>query len=87
MVSNGPVPIKHGNLYDLATCPGYWRYFISLIVRVRLGEIGALYTSKVGTGARDGRTAGTGGSKWDGGRMAGGDDEQADRYGENIFWW
>ena len=52
-----------------------------------MGEIGALYTSKVGTGARDGRTAGTAGSKWDGGRMADGDDEQTDRYGEKIFWW
>ena len=36
----GPVPIKHGNLYNFATCPGYRRYFISPIGGVRPGVIG-----------------------------------------------
>ena len=82
MVSNGPVPIKHGNLYDLATCPGYWRYFISQIGGVRSGGIGGNNISKEGTGVHTGRKAGTAGPKWEVGRPAGGGDGQADIDGD-----
>ena len=77
------VPINHVNLYDFATCPGYGRYFISPIVGVWSGDQRGYYIKKWGTGAHDGRTAGTAGPKWDGGRPTCGYSGQAE--GDGIF--
>ena len=81
------MPIKHGNLYEFATCPGYGRYFISLIGGVWLRGIIGHYISKGGTGAHSVQKAGTVGHKGDGVRPAGGDGGRAGVNRENIFRW